>query len=815
MSNGIELPMDQALPANNMAPGSATGSDVLGKKEQSILVTLFFFSGFAALIYEVVFSKQLALTFGSTSLATYTVLVTYMGGMALGAYLGGVLASKTRQWLLAYLFCEFGIAIYCVITPLMFSAVQALYVHWAANAPVEATWLFGFRFGLGAMVLAVPTILMGVTLPLLVAYFRGHSEAFGDSVSRLYGANTFGAAVGALLAGYAVIPAVGIKGATLLAALVDLLVALVALKLAKQFAAETPVMKDVQAAPMETQGSAQHNVAWVLLGLTTIGAICLGLETLYMYVLAVVAGNSVYAFSLMLFAFLIGLGGGAIIVRRVSGMMQAPELFMVVILAVLGLCIALGAWQWESMADYFGGFSQYPLPLSFSARELIRGTVCVLAMTPPALLIGAFYPLAMEVASRHGGVRGVGNGATLNTIGNILGVLICGLVVLPSFGVLVGIKSLAILSLGLSLVLVWGFAVYRSRLYWGSCALAMIAIVAMPKQFDYSVIASGANVYFQFQKWGRVIDHAESIDGGLTSVHVAKDPQGHEYHTLTTNGKFQGNDSGEVAAQLGFAMVPLLDVQLRQSALVIGYGSGTTANTLKHAGFENIDIVDLSRDIVRLADQYFSSINERVSEQPNVHTYIADGRNYLLLQDKKYNLITTELSSIWFAGTAALYNQEFYQLVKMRLEPCGVMQQWVQLHHMQTADLIRVIASMRVEFSDIKIYALGGQGMMIGRNNDGTCPSVVSTVAPWDESGLKAYIASSLGHPLQEEPRLLLGPAQVDEMLKNVGVPVSAMVSTDNNSYLEYQTPKGNALDGPASFKQNMQFLSQSLNAVH
>ena len=164
---------------------------------------------------------------------------------------------------------------------------------------------------------------------------------------------------------------------------------------------------------------------------------------------------------------------------------------------------------------------------------------------------------------------------------------------------------------------------------------------------------------------------SRSVDGGLTTVAESKGQDGPRIRTLLTNGKFQGNNAptGEVQAQIGFTLAPLLHTPERGHALVIGYGVGGSAHTMRSAGFRQIDVVDFSADIFRLANQYFSEVNDRVSTKRNVNAYVTDGRNFLLLHPRQYDVISMEITSIWFAGGGSLYNQEFYRLAKRCLKP--------------------------------------------------------------------------------------------------------------------------------------------------
>jgi predicted membrane-bound spermidine synthase len=787
-------------------------SDILPERKIGLM---FFASGVAALVYQVLFAKQLALVFGSTATATFTVLATFLGGMAIGSLLGSRLAAMTRKPLASYAFIELLIAVYCMVTPMLFTGIQDVYVVLASGYAPDAPILLVLRILLGAVVLLIPTVLMGATLPLLTQALSGTMQRIGAKVAWLYFVNTAGAATGALMTSYLIIPLLGARSTTLLAAVLNLLVCLSALQLAKQVTTADPI---INAEPQQSNAALSGKAATAaLISLGIGGILSLGLEVVYVHMLSIVAGNSVYAFGLMLATFLIGLSLGGEAARRLL-MKAENDCVRLLCWSLIGLAITVagGMWWWNEIPVYFASFAQFPMAKSFVAREAIRGIVCALLMIPPTIFVGAAYVLAMDVAtaaSKNKPIAVLGLGAALNTLGNITGVIMFGFVLLPWLGGLDSTRIIAVAAVVLSAtVMLLTKTKFRKNDFIIFASAFIVISVSLKVSLNYEAISSGANVYFYPQDWGKVTDHTESIDGGLTAVAVTPGSS-QPIKTLLTNGKFQGNDAwrGEMQAQIGFALAPLLHQDQRDRALVIGYGTGVTSRVLHGAGFKQLDIAELSADMVQMANTHFASVNEQVTTKPGVKLHVTDGRNLLLLSSKEtpYDLISIEITSIWFAGAASLYNQEFYKLARSRMKEDGVLQQWMQLHHLAPLDILSIIASLREEFKFVSFYVLGGQGILVATNNpnradpsDHAMQKIASSI---ELKGLLEVLGQPLGKLAEQR---LLDARGIDRFINGAGIQGSAWVSTDDNLSLEYSTPKANVNNSEKSMADNFKMLS-------
>lgn len=773
------------------------------------VIGVFVASGFTGLLYEVVYAKSLAVTFGSTSLASYTVLTTYMSGMALGAWLGGYIADKVKKPLLYYAGIEAFIGLYAVITPFLFKVIQNIYIISVTGLSADDPYVTFLRVILGVIVLGIPTILMGATLPIMFKYLKQLNIQSDTAISRLYSANVIGAALGSFIAGYFFISAIGRVGATNLAAVFSLMIALYTIE---QFKKQKTQIQELDNSPSIVSPVLVPKIFGIvaLIVLAVGGAVTLGLEVVSIHMLAVVAGNSVYAFALMLAVFLLGLGLGSIFGKKALSYIDRTTL---IVIAQCGIAasIIITALLWDRIPAYFSSFGEMQnyIHLGFWAREIIRGAVCALAMLPATLFIGASYPAAMSLAADwlgQGNAKGLGVASALNTFGNISGVLLVGFLLLPLMGSNKVFLLLAVISLILAiLVLLCSIKVnYKFNPYpVGVIASILILFLIYPKNWNFTSLAQGANVYFAPSYWGEVIDYTESIEGGVTSV--ARSPDG-KYMTLLTNGKFQGNNSGETLAQESFALIPLLHNSERKSALAIGYGTGMTARVLHEQGFQSLDVVELSKDIVFMANKYFSNINHNVISQLGVNLIYTDGRNYLLTQDKKYDLISLEISSIWFAGAANLYNKEFYELSEKRLNKEGILQQWVQLHHMHPTDLVYILNTARSVYKYVWLYSSGGQGIIVASNSD---EALKSHRLKYPYSNLTTEELDEKEKSFKES--IVLSPKGVNNLAYKTDKTLRHLISTDNNLYLEYATPKGNAIMEDTLAK-NLEYLSKFEN---
>jgi spermidine synthase len=523
------------------------------------------------------------------------------------------------------------------------------------------------------------------------------------------------------------------------------------------------------------------------------GYLCFAVEVVATHLLAVVIGSSAYAFGLILAAFLMSLFAGAsfapAFARRFSSRALATSL------SLTALAMAATLPFWDALPLAFAGLGEYVT--SFEGREAMRALVAFAILVFPATAMGLTFPLLLRQAAAHADVGAfVGRLTAINTVGAVTGALLTGYVVLPllgSEGTLIATAAVFAV-LGLSTALLTNRDVERSspRAPIG-IALAAAVVCAFAPRWDLGQLTLGTNVYFDGQKPpDSVLTVREDVHGGMTTVTLRD-----AVHTLYTNGKFQGNDGWELHAQRYFAHYPCLFVPEFRRALVIGLGTGTTLGTLTAYPWQRIDLLEISPSIVEAARTYFAGPNRDALHDPRVHLTLDDARNHLLVHEGRYDLIGMELSSVWFAGASSLYSSEYYRLVKAHLEPDGVFQQWVQMHHIYPPVFGTLVNTLRKEFEHVALFYGGGQGILVASPRP----------LRWSVERARRLTASfrDVEGILPNERSLdaltldvLLTGEGLDRFIEDTArvrsLPRGELVSTDDNLYLEYETPRGNVL---------------------
>ncbi len=770
-------------------PASQTGKPA----PFALILTLFVLSGATGLVDQLCFSKYLSYVVGSTAHAVSAVLSAFMAGLALGAFLGGRYAGRVKRPLVAYGVLELVVAVTVALSPFAFQALAPLYAAIARSAPGSIVVLSAARWLGALLIVVVPTTAMGATLPLLSRLLPASTADAASAALRqrrlgaLYASNTAGGAIGALAAAYAILPLLGMSATVFVSALGSAVIGVLAIYFGRRAPVTLP-SASANVSGVHTSKAVVPNAFTAYVVAVASGALVFAAEVIFTHLLAIIIGNSAYAFGLILAAFLSCLFLGASRAAWVRSRFGEAALPFGLILTGLALAITLPLWDKLPLLfnDTGQAFS------SFAAREATRGLIAFVVLSIPTVFMGLTFPLLLQrVAGSDDVGWWVGRLTTVNTLGAVFGSLLTGYVLLPALGSERSLFVVALLFVAAGL-LTTRFITGRARRLAFALSGASCLIWLLAPRWDLARLTAGTNVYFEgWDKPDEVPFVRDDIHGGVTTVTKMGD-----VYTLFTNGKFQGNTGWEMNAQRFFAHYPSIFVSRFERALVIGLGTGTTLGTIASYPWKKLELVEISPAIVEAADQYFGAVNNGSLHDPRLTLHLGDGRNFLLVEQRKYDLISMELSSIWFAGASSLYSQEFYHLVRQRMAERGIFQQWVQLHHVRRKDFATIVHTLRTVFPHVALFYGGGQGILVASMQ----PLAASQARVAELEKHPAVLANTPGErPLMTLlDDLLAANADLDRFLQDsaneAGQPLSELVSTDGNLYLEYATPRGNVL---------------------
>jgi len=617
-------------------------------------------SGAAALVYQVLWIKQLSLLVGVEVYAITTGISAFFAGLALGGWLFGRWADRLQQPVLLYAGLEVLVAMLGVGATVAMGLAASAFAWLQGHVGVLA-WLLPFAL------VGIPAVLMGGTLPVLV---RALAAEPGKAGGQLYAANTLGAIVGTLLAAFVLIASLGVRGSALFAAMLNLLAAAGALWWQRQqpVALATPVKHGNAKAPDRT-------ALWLY---AIAGGVALGYEVVWSQSIVQFMSTRTYAFAVVLATYLTGLFiGSAVLARRVERIRDPWGVFGLLIagaglIALLEIAV-LG--RWLVLAQSHAESWLLSLGVSELAGMSARFAVAALSIVfVPTLLLGAAFPLALRlsVGSERVG-RDVGAVVAFNTLGGIIGVMFCGFVLIPLLGLVRTLGLLALVAATIGYLAVRkGHGVAKGRRQ-AVVALGLVCVavaVLTPADKLANLLPGARNGTLAFYEEGR---------GGTVAV-VTQGRGENTFHRLYIQGV---SNTGDAMPSLRYmriqALLPLLIHNGEpRSTLVIGFGTGITAGAmLRYPGLKHRVVAELLPSVVKAAPLFKGNFN--AANDPGVDIRLRDGRQELLRSAQTYDVITLEPPPPSAAGVVNLYSRDFYELAASRLQDQGIVAQWLPL----------------------------------------------------------------------------------------------------------------------------------------
>ena len=683
---------------------------------------LFFLSGATGLVYQLLWVRVLYQSFGSTIQSITTVVAAYMGGLGLGAWLFGRIADRTQRPAALYGWLEIAIGVFGIVSPLVLSLAHSLYLALGGGS-------VALRFGLAALVLLVPTTLMGATLPVLTrAFMEGDRSRLKPSLGRLYGLNTLGAVVGTALAGFFLIEYVGVRASLWFTAATNLAIGGLALWFGRAQWSTDPGRE-----PGEQQNSPRdllRTLALILLGVTAFASLLN--EIAWTRVLVMVVGGSTYAFTLVLLVFLLGIGLGSVIVARRSGPRADTAASAALAQGLTGVGAAALFMFFGLLPVYIVAVFQVP-ELGAMTRLLLMGVAVGAVVLVPALGMGMTFPLLTDLTARPDAARGsdVGGAYALNTIGSILGAVLTGFVLVVAWGTQTTLRVGVVINGVAALALAWAAARgiaegsaddqrLRVRVLGGGI-LGMVAILAAAIAPGWStrLIDLGPTIYARTKmdapQRRAFLEHRGTRqlafrEGWNATVSVWENDAG---RSLRVNGKVDASDRGDMGTQIMAGLAPVAARPGATSALVIGFGSGVTARVLSDVpGMTRVRVIEIEPAVLAM-DTLFRHVNGGVLRRPGVQTIADDARSALQLSHDRFDVIMSEPSNPWVAGIATLYTPEFFQIVHSRLAEDGVFCQWVQLYQLPLPIVAGIVRNVQEVFPHVEVWFGESQDLMV------------------------------------------------------------------------------------------------------
>ena len=778
-------------------PGGASYKTVVGHgvHRVSTVSLLLAGSGFATLVYQVAWMRSLRLVFGASTAATSAVLAIFMAGLGLGSLMLGKRADRSANPLRMYGLLEIGITATAALSPLLVELARVAYLAVGGRSAMGLAGSTVARLMLAAIVLGVPTFLMGGTLPAAVRAIEQASDDGRRRTGLLYGLNTLGAVAGAMTANFFALEAFGTSGTLWLACWLNALVATGALLLSRRAAAEpgAPAASD----PARPTGSRRLvSVKFVLVSAAYVGFAFLAMELVWYRMLAPILGGSSYTFGLILAVVLLGIAIGGFL-YSLGGMSRRPTMTAFAVTCGLEALFMMTPY---ALGDSVAVFAMHLRPLGNAGFWYLVTTWTLITMVvalPAAVISGYQFPLLVALLGRGDEDIGadLGNIYAWNTAGAIVGSLAggfllipalsapgswvaisCGLALLSAAALLVHVREVGLTSrvVGPLIILGLTLTLFTSRGPTAAWRHSPIGAARMSQRFH------GPNeVRNALQNRRRAI--VWEADGSESSVAL----HGSDGYAFLIHGKSDGNARGDAATQVVGGLVGAALHPVPRRSLVIGLGTGSTGGWLARVPtMEHVDIVELERVIERVAE-VCAPVNEGVLALPNVRVIYDDAREVLLTADDEYDLVFSEPSNPYRAGISSLFTSEFYAAVAERLTDDGIFMQWLQAYEVDARTVQTVYATLATVFPHVETWELQVDSDML----------LVASLAPIDHDlvRLRETISSE---PFDRALRLAWGVGGAEgfyagyvagpELSRSVASRDDAMVNTDDLNHIEF-----------------------------
>lgn len=764
--------------------------------DSRLFTTLFFLSGAAGLIYEILWMRKFSLFFGSDIYSSSIVLAVFMGGLAFGGYIASRIADKTDYPIAWYALLEIAVGIYAIfferLLTIFMPFIGAAYLKLYQQYPLSYHLI---RIAVAVFLLIIPTVMMGATLPLILKAFTKNMHALGKVTGHFYAINTIGALCGVFFSGFILMPRLGFNVMNLIAASLNIGVGIMALLFFTFDNKRTiPIFQDYE---IKEKGSSDITGVIrrksVLIAIAVSGFGSLALEVIWTRMLIRSFSATVYSFSTMLIGFLLGIALGSKFIARYLNSSNSAVKILAGIEIALGLSVAALTSLSLLIPSLFGALVWGMTNISSRLFGLasVAGALFISALfiLPSTILFGAAFPAAIKAYNKGMRTTAKDSGRVIfsNTTGAVIGSLTAGFLLIPAFGSKISMLLLSVI-LFLNGLYVFKRNMHitgpllntRRMVYTGITLIFLIAVpVSMP---DRTIL----NYNAQNNTRPNVIYHSEGIWG---IVDVIKNQNGSMI--LSIDGNIEADTS--IVQRRHFilkAHLPLLSLPSNpKEVLIVGLGLGITASSVaKHADVKRIDIIELLPPVIE-SQKYLKMVNGDILSDPRVNIRIDDGRNYLKFTKKKYDMITADPIHPRISGVGVLYTKEYYELIYGRLKDGGAVLQWMPIYSLSERSFEVALRAMWEVFPNTSVWYVPGHILLLGNKDRKPVFDHEILERAFKNTEIAKDLETIGIYDAKELLRLEIIPQEKLRSFLNRNNKEKHFVNTEDMPYLEYNAP--------------------------
>ncbi len=647
-----------------------------------IALILFFVSGLTALVYEILWLKELRLLFGASSYAVATTLAAFFLGLGFGGEYWGKKSAAHVNPLLLYGLLELGVAFSALGYFLILDLYSALYTPLFSKFGNNRTLFTLIKFAMSLCLLFPPAFFMGGTLPTISQYVVKNNSKLGLNVSLLYAVNTFGAVFGACLAGFFLPKLLGFYNSYWLAISISILIAIIAITISFRTKPATQKTTNAQLKFVDTR---LQIIAFIS------GFLTLALQVLWNRMFAQVLQNSVYTFALILIVFLFCLALGSLLANRLMRYCQNQQLilfFMLFFGAFLVLISPFAFVYWTDNLHYLGankGWLAYLL-------EIASVTLVILGI--PLILLGTVFPLLIKLGENPEASRGflIGRLAAINTLGAITGSLVAGFVILEYIGLWGGIRLMAVMYFLTAWFSLSQASLQRPRWFY---------LPALGILLSVSILDTGKIPVVKIDPVVENESLLEYWEGSSGTVAVIRKK---EQLKIKLNNHYTLGGTGSYQLEQREAVLPISVHPQPKSVYHIGLGTGISAGGTLTLPIRRLVVTEINANVITASEKYFGEFLNGLFFDPRVQIVEEDGRNYLRGTNEHFDVIISDLFIPWKAGVGSLYSREHYQIILDRLNHQGLFMQWLPTYQITEQEFNVIANTLLSVFPQVTVW---------------------------------------------------------------------------------------------------------------